>query len=353
LLTSSVKKSILKELQAKHFEIMSDEKARLQTYQDLSETYNIPVHEVEKLDVTIMEEAKKKIEKLVPKKREDLDDEDASLIPYLYRVNKKGICRVKAKSEQEEFIRVSRTPMFLRRYFINKSNNTILVELVMLENEREIKTVLPFESLSNNREVASLARFGAHCSSDNAKLLVKYFSDQFQTLKAIRKASYAVFSSGWFKINGKLGIALGGRCICDGLDVERLNEADKSLHKEEVFKAQGDKNSYFTELSKLLQDSPILICEMGAAASNPMLKLLGVDNAIFHKYGNSSVGKTIGMIIALSLIGDPSQTGLLRRWRATANGIESIADEYKDIILALDDLSQKVGSIGEINLLNR
>ena len=114
MLTSSEKQTILKELQSKHYEIMSDKKTRLKTYQDLSEAYNAPVHEVEKLGVTIMEEARKKIEKLVPKKREDLEDADALLIPNLYRVNKNGICRIKARSEQEEFIQVSRTPMFLR-----------------------------------------------------------------------------------------------------------------------------------------------------------------------------------------------------------------------------------------------
>ena len=49
------------------------------------------------------------------------------------------------------------------------------------------------------------------------------------------------------------------------------------------------------------------------------------------------------MTIALSMIGKPGISGLIRRWRTTTNGIEAIAGEYNDIILALDDLSQKVG----------
>jgi uncharacterized protein (DUF927 family) len=348
LLTSSTEQKIFKELQSRHLEVFQNENARERAYQELATTFNVSVYEVKDLHKSLIREAKEKINEILPKDSKELDDEDLELIPCRYKVDKTGVYKVKVTAEGEEtLIGISKSSFFLKRYFINKSDNTVLVELVIIEKDKPLKIVLPLEKLSNSRVISDLSRYGVHCSSDNARDVVKFLADQFQELKNKKVPSYVVFGSGWFNLNGRHGFALGKECITHGIEVVRLNEIDKSLYQDTIFKSQGNKDLFFEKINSLFEVSPLLITEVGAIISSPLLRVFGLDNAIFHKYSNSSVGKTIGMIIALSFLGKPTQSGIIRRWRATNNGVEAIADEYNDITLALDDLSQKTGSTTE------
>ena len=76
---------------------------------------------------------------------------------------------------------------------------------------------------------------------------------------------------------------------------------------------------------------------ISAAFAGPLLHLAGLESGGVHLFGNSSTGKTTLLKLAASVWGD---SGLVRSWRATANGLEGVANRTSDVVLILDELAQ-------------
>lgn len=94
-----------------------------------------------------------------------------------------------------------------------------------------------------------------------------------------------------------------------------------------------------------VDNSRLCFCACAGFAS-PLLHLLGEENGGFNLRGPSSGGKTTALKVALSVYGGEK---MLHSWRATANGLESIAALHNDCLLCLDELGKLEPKIaGEI-----
>lgn len=83
-----------------------------------------------------------------------------------------------------------------------------------------------------------------------------------------------------------------------------------------------------------------LMLAISAAFAGPLLMPLAAEGGGFHFRGGSSTGKTTALTAAGSVWGGGGSTGFVRSWRATANGLESIAALHSDTLLCLDELGQ-------------
>ena len=79
------------------------------------------------------------------------------------------------------------------------------------------------------------------------------------------------------------------------------------------------------------------ICVAFAAV---LLRPLNEEVSVFHIFGLSSLGKTTLLFLAISVWGKGSTPGFLRSWLSTSNGLEGIATQHNDMLLALDELGQ-------------
>lgn len=89
-----------------------------------------------------------------------------------------------------------------------------------------------------------------------------------------------------------------------------------------------------------------------AALSGPLLKPLGEPNHGIHVVGQTSTGKTLSAKCGASTYGRAETTGrnpFMSKWRATANGMEGMAEAYCDLFLVLDELAEADGRhVGDI-----
>ncbi len=76
---------------------------------------------------------------------------------------------------------------------------------------------------------------------------------------------------------------------------------------------------------------------ISAAFTPPLLDVTGDENGGMNYVGASSTGKTTMLRAAASVWGGPD---FLHRWRATANGLEAVAQAHNDMPLILDELAQ-------------
>lgn len=101
--------------------------------------------------------------------------------------------------------------------------------------------------------------------------------------------------------------------------------------------ALGTLEEWQAHISRYAVGNDRLLLAICAAFAGALKKFSDVGNVILHFHGNSTDGKTTAARCAVSVLGRPEN---LQLWKATANGLESIAVKYNDSLLALDELRQ-------------
>lgn len=130
----------------------------------------------------------------------------------------------------------------------------------------------------------------------------------------------------------------------------------ESSYEEVVFQARipladhheskGTLEDWQQNVAKYCVDNSRLCFCTSAGFASPLLYLLGEENGGFNLRGPSSGGKTTALKVALSVYGGEK---MLHSWRATSNGLESIAALHNDCLLCLDELGKLEPKIaGEI-----
>jgi len=103
------------------------------------------------------------------------------------------------------------------------------------------------------------------------------------------------------------------------------------------FKTNGTLESWQKNIATLCTGNSRLMLVISMAFAAPLVGLLGEENGGIHIKGASSTGKSTALKLARSVWGEPAG---LEQWRATSNGLESVAAKHNDSLLCLDEMSQ-------------
>lgn len=118
---------------------------------------------------------------------------------------------------------------------------------------------------------------------------------------------------------------------------------------ENLFKVSGTLEDWQGTIGRWCVGNSRLAFAVSGALAAPLLHPLGVESGGFHFVGGSSCGKTTALAAAGSTHGGGGLHGFLRTWRATDNGLESIAAQHCDALLCLDEMGQVAGkTAGEV-----
>lgn len=104
-----------------------------------------------------------------------------------------------------------------------------------------------------------------------------------------------------------------------------------------AFKRKGTPEQWRDSIGRLCMGNSRLLFAVSVAFAAPLLYLVGGESGGFHYRSNSSDGKTTALRVACSVCGDGAY---MQRWRATDNGLEALAMQHCDSLLALDELAQ-------------
>lgn len=123
-----------------------------------------------------------------------------------------------------------------------------------------------------------------------------------------------------------------------------------------VFQSESSVNAEFTQggtfegwqktIAAMTINNTLLITAISSAFSGALLKLCNAESGGLHFYGKSSSGKSSMTDAACSVWGGRDYR---RSWKATANGLEGIAQLFNDGLLALDEIGEcNPNDVGEI-----
>ncbi len=102
--------------------------------------------------------------------------------------------------------------------------------------------------------------------------------------------------------------------------------------------SKGSLEGWRDEIASKCVGNSRLALAVSAAFAPVLLDLVGVvESGGFHYRGNSSIGKSTMLYVASSVWGGHDR---VRRFRATDNGLESLAQMHNDSLLCLDELKE-------------
>lgn len=106
---------------------------------------------------------------------------------------------------------------------------------------------------------------------------------------------------------------------------------------DDPYRTGGDLAGWQDNLARFAVGNSRLAFALSAAFAGPLLFPAEAESGGFHFRGGSSIGKTTALQVAGSVWGGRD---FPRTWRATSNGLESVALMHCDTLLLLDEISQ-------------
>lgn len=129
--------------------------------------------------------------------------------------------------------------------------------------------------------------------------------------------------------------ALPDRTIEDGSGDLVVYQGSAALDHE--FRACGTLEGWQSEVARFGVGNSRLAIALCVGFVGPLLAATASEGGGLHFQGASSIGKSTALLGAASIWGPPS---FVRQWRATANGLEGVAEQSNDCLLILDELAQ-------------
>lgn len=221
-------------------------------------------------------------------------------------------------------------PILITQIFRNAETKKQKVKLAYQVAGEWSEIVVDKSLISSANKITALSEYGIHATSENAKYLVKYLSDienlNIDTIE--RKVSTSKF--GW----------IGGDFIPYGMKIE----FDGKERFQELFDSVAERGTWekWLECVKTVRASgrkEPLVYLAGSFASI-LLSQLDLLPFVINLWEETGKGKTVSMMLAASVWGDPKIGKFMTDVGATGTSYEVRSDVLNHLPLMIDDLSK-------------
>lgn len=243
-----------------------------------------------------------------------------------FTCNNKGIFK---KGEK-----ICYTPVIICEILTNKETKNEKVRLAVynIRTKKWETFVVDNKCLTSNSRILRLNDYKVSVDSENAREMVKYFTELKNENINIIPTGECFSSLGW---NGN-----------DFAPYNNLNILDNADDFKQIFNSirkQGEYNKWL-EIVKETRKNKYVKIAMATTFASPLLEKLNVMPYIVNLWSSKSGnGKTVGCMIAMSCWGDPSTKGLQFSSDSTLNYYMKVASFLKNITMYCDEF-QKVRS---------
>lgn len=186
---------------------------------------------------------------------------------------------------------------------------------------------MPMAMLRGNGEElrGELLNMGVEIDPDGFKQLNRYIQSQHPERQVT-----ASTATGWH--DGQLFIMPG----------ENIGQGDAILQSEAAnlddFARAGDLDGWRQQIARYCAGNPLLTMGICTALAGPLLYPTRQQSGGINLWGKSGTGKSSILFAGCSVWGHAEQ--FKRSWNATGNGLEGIATQRNDTLLALDELTE-------------
>ena len=197
-------------------------------------------------------------------------------------------------------------------YFKSASWQTITVDRAVCANVNKI--------------VDALSQYGIEVTSDNAKNLVRYISDCVGLNPKTLEPKKSINRLGW----------VGNSFTPYAADIRYEGDMDYEVIFRNV-RQEGSFETWKSLCEDLRRNLPLRMM-MAASFASVLLEPLRVLPFVLHVWGTTGTGKTVALMVAMSIWGNPKMGGLVKTMNMTKNAIMRNAAFLCSIPFAGDEL---------------
>ena len=249
-------------------------------------------------------------------------------IPQEYVCSDSGIKLVKydAFTHQEEEKSVCSHPIMPVERLVNIDTYIEKVKLAFYKDKKWQYLIAERNTLASKNKILQIANLGIEVNDNNAKELITFLNTTIQLNMETIPLNNAVTHLGW---TDKGFVPYVKDFKFDG---------DKSF--EGIFKDIRRKGDYelWKEYMRNLRRSETLHLIIAASFASPLIEKVHINSFILHLWGKSGTGKTIALMAAMSVWGNPKVGHLVKNLNSTNVGLERLAAFLNNIPFAGDEL---------------
>lgn len=220
-------------------------------------------------------------------------------------------------------------PIMLSGRLVNLDSGEVRLEVSFRRGTEWRTVVIEKVILASAAKIIDLARLGIAVDSENAKTLVKYFTDLEAMNYDRLPERHSVARVGW---------TASGKFVPYADSVE-FDGAPGFRAVFDSFHPNGDRDTWFKAASKARNESTIARIVLAASLASALVSPLHALPFFVHVWGRSGNGKTMLLKLAASVWASPnSSEGYLRNFNSTIVGLETAAGFFNSAPLCVDEL---------------
>ena len=220
----------------------------------------------------------------------------------------------------------SHMPIMPLEILQNIDDNTEKIRIGFYRYGKWQKVLVPRSTIANNNKIVSLADYGLDVTSENSKLLVKYLAEIFELNTDVIPQVKSLPHFGWAE-----DVFLP---YTDEVQMDSENEYKDLVA---AVTTKGDINAWIQK-TKELRKNLVLRLIMDASFASPIIAKAGALPFVLHLWGGTGSGKTVGMMVAASIWGNPRLGRMVRTMNMTINSMMQTASILKNLPFFGDEL---------------
>ena len=226
---------------------------------------------------------------------------------------------------------ISLKPFLPTAIMDNQDEEIQKVEVALWERRKWKRTVVNREVLCNSSKVVQLANMGFPVGSDNNKDVARYFNSILaeHDEKMPRIASRSVM--GWATSDGQ-------RVFMPYTDKLAFDGEETYKHLYNAISERGTLAEWCDFMRSVRSESIEMRLTMAASFASPLIELIGENPFILHLWAETGSGKTVALMTAMSIWGEPQNGKMIRSLNMTMNSMLSTAAFLNSIPFAGDEL---------------
>ncbi|MBO5823611.1 MAG: DUF927 domain-containing protein [Prevotella sp.] len=247
---------------------------------------------------------------------------------------------IRKKDEEPQLVSVVSTPVVPACYLENRKLGLHKVELHFIHDGKQRTLVCDKETIYNKSKVVSLANSGIPVTSNTAANFVRYLSD-LERLNANVIPHYQSTSvMGWMGEPGNVrgdgtGYGTNFMPFDDSLVFDGESE-NYQLYKS--ITQEGNYDEWVDYIRPLRQQSLPLRLMMASSFASPLISVCNALPFVCHLWGSSGYGKSVSLMVAMSVWGNPEMGELVKTMNMTNASMMSTASFLNDLPFAGDEL---------------
>ncbi len=224
-----------------------------------------------------------------------------------------------------------RHPIYPAEVYCNVVTNSYKVKLRYLLRGFWREIIIDKERISSANKIVELSNKGIQVTSENARYLVKFLNEIESLNCDVIEEKKSTSKFGW----------IGNGFMPYANDMEFDNEESLRPLFDSITRTSGYNYEWIAEVANIRKTRKFeLQMYFAASLASVLVEPCGSLPFIVSLFGGTGLGKTVALMYAGSIWGDPSEGGYISDAKSTPTALEVKLDCLNSMPLMIDDIAQ-------------